>query len=49
MLKSSFNNTEPKLLSYRKFSQEAYKEDLSETLYDCGNSYDDFEHIFASS
>ena len=46
MLKSCFNNTEPKLLNYRDFkhfSQEAFKEDLSEALCDCGNSYDDFE------
>ena len=49
MLKSCFNNTEPKLLNYREFkyfSQEAFKEDLRKALCDCGNSYDDFEHIF---
>ena len=43
MLKSCFNNTEPKLLNYRDFkhfSQEDFKEDLSEALCDCGNSYD---------
>ena len=51
MLKSRFNNTEPKLLNYRDFkyfSQEDFKEDLSEALCDCGNSYDDFDHIFTS-
>ena len=49
MLKSCFNNTEPKLLNYRDFkhfSKEDFKEDLSEALCDCGNSYDDFDHIF---
>ena len=51
MLKSCFNNTEPKLLNYRDFkhfSQKAFKEDLPEALCDWGNSYDDFEHIFTS-
>ena len=51
MLKSCFNNTEPKLLNYRDFkyfSLEDFKEDLSEALCDCGNSYDDFDHIFTS-
>ena len=51
MLKSCFNNTEPKLLNYRDFkhfSQEAFKEDLREALSDRGNSYDDFEYIFTS-
>ena len=51
MLKSCFNNKEPKLLNYRDFkhfSQEAFKEDLREALCDCGNSYDDFEHMFTS-
>ena len=40
MLKSCFNNTEPKLLNYRDFkifSQEAFKEDFREALCDCGN------------
>ena len=52
MLKSCFNNTEPKLLNYRDFqhfSQENFKEDLSEGLCDCGDSYDDFDHIFTSN
>ena len=51
MLKSCFNNTEPKLLNYRDFrhfSQEDFKEALSEALCDCGNLYYDFDHIFAS-
>ena len=51
MLKSCFNNTEPKLSNYRDlkhFSQEDFKEDLSEALCDCGNSYDDFDHTFTS-
>ena len=25
-----------------------FKEDLGEALCDCGDSYDDFDHIFAS-
>ena len=40
MLKSCFNNTEPKLLNYRDFKnflQEAFKEDFREALCDCGN------------
>ena len=48
MLKSCFNNTESKLLNYRDFkhfSQEDFKEDLSEALCYCGNSYDDFDQI----
>ena len=51
MLKSCFNNTEPKLLNYRDFkhfSHENFKEDFSEALCDCGDSYDDFDHIFTS-
>ena len=51
MLKSCFNNTEPKLLNFRDFkyfSQEDFKEDLSKALCDCDNSYDDFDHIFKS-
>ena len=52
MLRFCFNSTEPKLLNYRDlkhFSQEDFKEDLSEALCDCGNSYDDFDHIFTST
>ena len=52
MLKSCCSNTEPKLLlnykDFKHFLQEAFKEYLSEALCDCGNSYDDFEHIFRS-
>ena len=51
MLKSCFNNTEPKLLNYRDFkhfSLEDFKEEPSAALCDCGNSYDDFDHIFTS-
>ena len=28
--------------------QENFKEDLNEALCDCGDSYDDFDHIFTS-
>ena len=45
MLKSCFQNTEPKLLNYRDFKSEV---DLSEALIDCGDSYDNFEYIFTS-
>ena len=51
MLKSCFQNTEPKLLNYRdfkSFSPQAFEEDLSEALIDCGDSYDKFENIFTS-
>ena len=51
MLKSCFNNTEPKLLNYidfKHFSPGNFKEDLSEALCDCGDSYDDCDHIFTS-
>ena len=51
MLKSCFNNIESKLLNYRDFkhfSQENFKEDLSEAVCDCGDSYDDFDHVFTS-
>ena len=51
MLKSCFQNTEPKLLNYRdfkSFSPKAFEEDLSEALIDCGDSCDKFENIFTS-
>ena len=51
ILKTCFQNTEPKLLNYRdikRFSPQAFKEDLSEALIDCGDSYDKFEYIFTS-
>ena len=41
MSKSCFNNTEPKLFKYRDckhFSQEDFKENLSEALCECSNS-----------
>ena len=41
MPKSCFSNTKPKLLNYidfKLFSEEGFKEDLSEALCDCGNS-----------
>ena len=49
MLKSCFQNNEPKLLIYRDFkslSSQAFEEDLREALIDCGDSYDKFEYIF---
>ena len=51
MLKSYFQNTEPQLLNYRdlkSFSPQAFEDDLSEALIDCGDSYDKFENIFTS-
>ena len=49
LLKSCFQNTEPKFLNYKdfkSFSPQAFVEDLSEALLDCGDSYDTFENIF---
>ena len=46
-----FSKSEPKLLNYRHFkscSPQAFEEDLSEALIDCGDSYDKFEYIFTS-
>ena len=51
ILNSCFQNTEPKLLNYRYFKRfllQAFEEDLSEALIDCGDSYDKFEYIFTS-
>ena len=51
MLKSCFQNTESKLLNYRdfkSFSPQAFEQDLSEALINCGDSYDKFEKIFTS-
>ena len=51
MLKSRFQNTEPKLLicrGFKSFSPEASKEDLTEALIDYGDSYDKFDNIFTS-
>ena len=39
----------PKLLNYRNFkcfSPQAFEEDLSEALIDCGDTHDKFENIF---
>ena len=51
MLKSCFQNTEPKLWNYRDFkiSPQAFEEDLSEPLIYCDDSYDKFENIFTSN
>ena len=46
-----FSKSKPKLLNYRHFkscSPQAFEEDLSEALIDCGDSYDKFEYIFTS-
>ena len=52
MLKSCFQNAEPKLLNYRdyrNFSPEAFKEDLSEALTNCNtDSFDEFNNIFCT-
>ena len=50
MLKSCFQNTEPKLLNYsdfKSFSPQAFQEDLSEELNDGGDSYDKLENILS--
>ena len=47
--KTTFINTEPKLLKYRcynNFSLDIFKDDLTETLINDCNSYD-FDHIFS--
>ena len=52
MLKSSFINIEPKLLNYRdykNFNFRNFKEDLSEALLICRNSYDEFESAFITA
>ena len=52
MLKSSVVNIEPKQLNYRdfkNFSFEIFKEDLSEALAECTNSYETFEDAFKTS
>ena len=48
MLKSCFQNTEPKLLNCRTFSPEAVEGDLSEALIGCCDSYDKFDNVFTS-
>ena len=52
LLKSSVVNIEPKQLNYRdfkNFSFEIFKEDLSEALAECTNSYETFEDAFKTS
>ena len=52
MLKSSFVNIKPKQLNYRdfkNFSFEVFKNDLSEVLAECNNSYETFEDAFKIS
>ena len=51
MLKSCFQNTESKLLNcgdFKSFSPQAFEQDLSEALIDCGDLYDKFENVFTS-
>ena len=51
MLRSCFQNTEPKLINcgdFESFSPQAFEEDPSEALIHCGDSYDEFENIFTS-
>lgn len=48
-LKSCFHNNEPKLLNYRDFqhfSQEDFKEEFREALFEYGNLNDGFDRIF---
>ena len=50
MLKSCFNNTESRLLGYRDFNI-SHKKTLKMNLvklFDCSDSYDDFDRIFRS-
>ena len=50
MLKTTFINTEPKLLKYRcykNFSLDIFKENLTENLINDCNSYDDFDNILS--
>ena len=52
MSKSSFINIEPKLLNYRdykNFNFRNFKEDLSEALLICRNSYDEFDSAFITA
>ena len=49
MLKSFFQNTEPKLLTcrdFKSFSPQAFEDELSEALIGCGDSHDKFEKCF---
>ena len=50
MLKTTFINTEPKLMKYRcykTFSLDIFQDDLTGKLMNECNSYDDFDHIFS--
>ena len=52
MLKSCFQNKDPKELNYRDFrnySPEDLKQDLAAALNDCGDSYDAFEQRFVAN
>ena len=52
MLKSCFQNKDPKVLNYRDFrnySPEDLKQDLAAALNDCGDSYDVFEQRFVAN
>ena len=52
MLKSCFQNKDPKVLTYRDFrnySPEDLKQDLAAALNDCGDSYDVFEQRFVAN
>ena len=52
MLKSSFINIEPNLQNYREYKNFSFgniKEDLSEALLDCRNSYYEFESAFITA
>ena len=52
MLKSSFINTEQKLLNYRdytNFNFRNFKEDLIKALLICRNPYDEFESAFITA
>lgn len=43
--------TEPKLLRYgdfKHFLQDNFQNEQRKALYDCGNSFDDFDHIFTT-
>lgn len=50
MLKTTFTNTEPKLLKYRRYRNllfDIFKYDLTENLLNGCNSYGGFDHIFS--
>ena len=50
MLKTTFINTEPKLMKYccyKTFSLDIFQDDLTGKLMNECNSFDDFDHIFS--